>query len=401
MKIICHFCTLYFNHINLLSPQLHHGGEIDTCAHWLFCGKFNSKKLVLEPFSHIISIFRCSSPNDRALRAAACFVACLGQPQPLLLQRTFFPYNQYFSLFESERPSFASRSLFRGLSWPAVAVALAKVRSIYFHVISTLPALFGAGLYPSLRIFLRDRLASVLVLLFMRFSIPFGALGVVPATYPVPRFCLCVSPFSARYFQFVVTSFPPVVKCRTLCLRCPALLLFRSSSVAPISWNSLGILRTSHKCDLQLESSDHLLVICPLGTGPRIHQSAGWRIQQSACQVFSQGHARHSNGGHSVRRVLHSGFCLASVVSKATLHLPWPLMIFPHLLSDPIFSHSVQVPPFSFVVYSSTAKSQRFFRCYVIRGHHPFLSGVDDSAPNPSRWLRMSKVRPSLIRVPT
>ncbi len=52
----------------------------------------------------------------------------------------------------------------RPVSWPVMAgcgIALAKVRSIYFRVVSNLPALFGAGLYPSSWIFLSNRLTYI------------------------------------------------------------------------------------------------------------------------------------------------------------------------------------------------------------------------------------------------
>ncbi len=137
---------------------------------------------------------------------------------------------------------------------------------------------------------------------------PFWCAWHRPRNFPVPRFSVCVSPFRSHYFQIAIASFPLVVKCRTLRLRGPALLRFRSSSVARFSffsWNFRASLRTRHKSDCQVESSDRFPDIRFLATGPCIRQFAVRRVRQSAHQVVSQGYFDQFVGGYSVCRVLH------------------------------------------------------------------------------------------------
>ncbi len=37
--------------------------EIDKCAHWLFCKKFNAEQLLFEAFSHIMRVWQHCVPN--------------------------------------------------------------------------------------------------------------------------------------------------------------------------------------------------------------------------------------------------------------------------------------------------------------------------------------------------
>ncbi len=155
---------------------LHHG--LKDCFSIDFSGCF---------YSWHTEMNCCSSPNVRALRAAACFVACLGQPRPVPAGRGF---------------------------------ALAKIWRLYLRAVSTLPALFGAGLYPSSRIFLRDRLYVLVPFssFFTQFSTPFLVRLVSPRNFPVPRFSVCVSPFRARYlYAFISFTFQGWIRYRSGC----------------------------------------------------------------------------------------------------------------------------------------------------------------------------------------
>ncbi len=100
----------------------------------------------------------------------------------------------------------------RPVSWPVLAersIALAKVRSIYFRVVSTLPALFGTGLYILHRGYFLAIASLTFVFFFTRFSTPFAVLGVTPANYfrathmrvcLVPQ-CLLFPIFSSQVFS--------------------------------------------------------------------------------------------------------------------------------------------------------------------------------------------------------
>ncbi len=62
MNLLSGFSTLYFRHINLWSPIAPLLEEIDICAHWVFCRKFNSEELLFETFLDINNIFGSIQP---------------------------------------------------------------------------------------------------------------------------------------------------------------------------------------------------------------------------------------------------------------------------------------------------------------------------------------------------
>ncbi len=62
------FSILYcFKHGHLSNSSVPLWGEIDTCAHRVFCMKLNFQKLLLQAFLHIIGSFGSDAPQNQSI----------------------------------------------------------------------------------------------------------------------------------------------------------------------------------------------------------------------------------------------------------------------------------------------------------------------------------------------
>ncbi len=209
----------------------------------------------------------CSSPNDRASRAAACFVACLGRPRQLLSRPVLAGHGDC---------SFrGSEHFYKLVPYPPYSEQVYILHREYFSAIASRTFVFCV-IFPS----------------------PLVCL-VSPREF-LCHACACVHTPKCSLFPIFRHKFPSAAECRTLRLRSPALLRLQSLSVAPLFCEILWVfLRTSRKYNLQLESFDHFL---------DLHHHQEWSnasINQSddaagspTCLVVCQGYSGRSVLGY-------------------------------------------------------------------------------------------------------
>ncbi len=97
VNTLSHFSTLYLKHDNLSSPLALLLEEIDTCAHWVLCGKLNYGQLLFEAFLILAIILVPFSRKVNALShfSTLCVTRCNKRCQP---SQNEFSYNAALKL---------------------------------------------------------------------------------------------------------------------------------------------------------------------------------------------------------------------------------------------------------------------------------------------------------------